>query len=56
MNKKTKELIIFALNFLEANTDSVSVQERLSEITGQKEDSWEVDIDYARIQIGELSD
>ena len=55
MDKKTKELIIFALNFLEANTDSVSVQERLEEITGQK-DSWELDIDYARIQIGELND
>ena len=54
MDKKTKELIIFALNFLESNTDSESVQERLEEITGCKGSS-ELDIDFARIQIGELN-
>ncbi|MCD6436366.1 MAG: hypothetical protein J7L15_08300 [Clostridiales bacterium] len=44
-----KELIIFALNFLEANTDSVSVQERLLEITGTDNIiDWELEIDRVR--------
>jgi hypothetical protein len=32
-----KELITLALNFMEANMDSVSVQERLTEITGTED-------------------